>query len=318
MNLAVMEMSHRGGGLVALLGSVGEFGIAVGVASVVVAILYLKRVEQLKVAKSREWPRVRVVSFLLGIVSVIVGLVWPIPGLTMTSFSAHAGQHILVMSIAPLLLAMGAPMTLLLQTSPRSTKRRILAVLHSRAFRYAHFPPLVWLLYYGSMYLFFLTPVFPKIMDPSAMYRMDIANCVFLVFGAVFWWPVVDLDPIPFWRLSPAARAAALLIGIPLNTFLGLSLTQLAVPIAPMYTMGTTRAGADFLWGSGELVSLLPLALIFSDWMRSDRRKADRVERDRWKLDRSEPSSIDQEDEFDLSTAWERAWRQRGGGIPLE
>jgi putative copper resistance protein D len=313
-----MEMGRSGGGLLAIFGHIGEFGVAVGVAAVLIALLYLKKVEQLKLSKSREWPRSRIISFLLGIVAMMTGLVWPIPGLTMTSFSAHAGQHILVMNIAPLLLAMGAPMTLLLQTSSRPFKRRILSVLHSRAFRYAHFPPLVWLLYYGSMYLFFLTPLFPQIMDPSAMYRMDIANSVFFVFGAVFWWPVVDLDPIPFWRLSPAARAAALLLGIPLNTFLGLSLTQFTSPIAPMYTMGTTRAGADFLWGSGELVSLLPLALVYVDWMRSDRRKGERVERDRGKPVRAESSLPTREDEFDLSSAWERAWRQRGGGIPLE
>jgi cytochrome c oxidase assembly factor CtaG len=75
----------------------------------------------------------------------------------MEYFQAHVIQHLLLMIIAPPLLAMGAPMTLALQTSSRSGKVRLLSLLNSRPFKIATHPLPVWVLYYFSMFAFFLT-----------------------------------------------------------------------------------------------------------------------------------------------------------------
>ncbi|MGC8465138.1 MAG: cytochrome c oxidase assembly protein [Acidimicrobiales bacterium] len=311
--------STHGRGLYLPYGSIGLFGFGVFVLSVAVAILYLRGQRKLWDEKSRRWPWWRTLSFLVGLGSIDAALVWPISALTMRSFSAHAVQHVLVMVVGPMLLAAGAPTTLLLQGSSRRTKTVLLRILNSRTFRYVHFPPLVWLLYYGSMFVFFLTPLFGIIMDPKAMVRMDLVNVFFLAVALLFWWPVIAVDPIPSWRLSPAARAAALMLGVPLNTFLGLTLTQLTRPISSLYSLGSTRAGADFLWGSGEIFSLLPLVFIYIDWIRDEDRK------ERRGVLRAAGASVSsvssgQEDSGSqsrpLDRAWEESWKRYSGGIP--
>jgi putative copper resistance protein D len=238
----------------------------------------------------------------------------------MQSFSAHAVQHVLVMVVGPMLLAAGAPMTLFLQGSSRRIKVATLRILNSRVFRLVHFPPLVWLVYYGSMYVFFLTPLFGIIMDPQSMVRMDITNVFFLFIAVLFWWPVIAVDPIPAWKLSPAGRAAALMLGVPLNTFLGLTMTQLTRPIASFYSLGSTRAGADFLWGSGEIFSLLPLVFIYLDWIRDEERKERRAALSRNNADQSvlheHARGGTADGDRPLDRAWEESWKRRAGGIP--
>ena len=77
--------------------------------------------------RGRSWSAKRTVSFMAGLVALIIALQSPVATYTMDYFQAHVIQHLLLMVIAPPLLAMGAPMTLALQTSSRRTKVRLLA-----------------------------------------------------------------------------------------------------------------------------------------------------------------------------------------------
>ena len=97
-------------------------------------------------------------SFFAGIVTVDIALQSPVATLTGSYFEAHVIQHLLLMIIAPALLAMGAPMTLILQTSRRRTKTSGCASSTARLLLSLSHPLMVWLLYYGTMLAFFLTP----------------------------------------------------------------------------------------------------------------------------------------------------------------
>src|SRR6266498_1691833 len=50
-------------------------------------------------------------------------------------FSLHVVQHVLLGMVAPLLLVLGAPVTLALQAASRPAQRKILRVLHSGPIR---------------------------------------------------------------------------------------------------------------------------------------------------------------------------------------
>src|SRR3974390_2996197 len=96
----------------------------------------------------------RTVSFLAGLVALDLALQSPVATFSMGYFQAHVVQHLLLMVVAPPLLALGAPMTLALQTSRRETKVRLLGLLNSRPFRLLTHPLPVWCLYYFSMFAF--------------------------------------------------------------------------------------------------------------------------------------------------------------------
>jgi putative copper resistance protein D len=175
------------------------------------------------------------------------------------------------MVIAPPLLAMGAPMTLALQTSSRQTKVRLLKILNSRPFQVLTHPVPVWFLYYFSMFAFFLT--FALNFAMLHMWVMDVINVGFLFASTLFWWPIIGVDPIPHWQMSHGARLTNLLIGIPVESFLALALMSNVRPAASMYSLASTHSGAGILWIGAELFTVIAIIPVFIQWVRLEERK---------------------------------------------
>ncbi len=259
---------------------IAPFSFAVLALSVLAVAWYVAAMAKLE-TRGRRWARRRLVSFALGVATVEIALGSSVAVLAGTSFPAHIVQHLLLMVVAPPLLALGAPMTLALQTSARPTKVRLLKVLHSRPFAVITHPVLVWFLYYGSMIAFFLSPALGFAMDH--MFVMDVINVAFLGGATLFWWPMVGLDPIPRWQMGHGLRFLNLLIGIPFESFLGVALLLSSRPVAPMYTLAGTHAGGGLLWAATEAATAVALVPMFSQWFTADTRQAvrDDARRDR-------------------------------------
>ena len=149
---------------------------------------------------------------MLGLVVVDLALQSPVATLTGTYFQAHVVQHLLLMIAAPPLLALGAPSTLLLQTSSRRTKSTWLKILNSRPFGVLTHPVTVWFLYFGVMFAFFLTSLINVAMEH--MWLMDVMNLLFLLTGTLYWWPMVGIDPIVHWRMGYGARMVNIAMGL--------------------------------------------------------------------------------------------------------
>jgi putative membrane protein len=167
-------------------------------------------------------------------------------------------------------------MTLALQTSQRPTKRRLLAVLQSKPFQLISNPIPVFFLYYLSMYAFFLTGALGYAM--THMWVMDLINLGFLAGATLFWWPMVGIDPIPHWNMNPGLKLLNLLIGVPVESFLGVALLMNSTPAAPMYSLATTHLGGGVLWVATEVATVAALVPIYSQWTRADARAARRID----------------------------------------
>jgi putative copper resistance protein D len=249
------------------------FALVVLATAIACAVWYM-RAEWALSARGRRWSGKRTLSFMLGLAAIVVALQSPVATFTMEYFQAHVIQHLLLMVIAPPLLAMGAPMTLALQTSSRSTKVRLLAFLNSRPFEVLTHPIPVWCLYYLSMFAFFLTFALNFAMEH--MWVMDLVNLGFLFASSLFWWPIVGLDPVPHWKMSHGVRMANLLIGVPVESFLALALLSASRPPAAMYSLSSTHAGAGILWIGAELFTFLALIPVFVQWIRFEERNTAR------------------------------------------
>jgi len=242
---------------------------------VVTAAWYLRARSELAV-RGRHWSWNRTASFLAGLAALDVALQSPVATFTMEYFQAHVVQHLLLMVVAPPLLAMGAPMTLALQTSGRDTKVRLLGILNSQPFRWMTHPLTVAVVYYFSMFAFFLT--FALDVAMRHIWLMDLINLAFLFASTLFWWPIVGLDPIPHWRMSHGGKLANLLIGVPIESFLGLALLSTTHPAASMYSLAGTHSGAALLWIGAELFTFLALIPVFVQWVRFEERKGARYD----------------------------------------
>jgi putative membrane protein len=251
------------------------FALFVLVVLVGVAYWYLRADWQLAV-RGRRWPWTRTVAFLAGLVAIDVALQSPVATFTGSYFQAHVLQHLLLMVVAPPLLALGAPSTLLLQTASRRTKVAWLRVLRSRPFAVLTHPVTVWILYFGVMFAFFLSSLINTAMHHMAL--MDGLNVLFLLGGCLYWWPMVGRDPIVHWKMGYGTRMVNILLGGPPEVILGLAILSARTPIATMYSLGSTHAGGALLWISTEVVVAVAFFPIFWQWSRSDERAATRID----------------------------------------
>jgi cytochrome c oxidase assembly factor CtaG len=273
-----MSMAHQGPitlHQVLTVWQISPWSIAVTVVLAGMAAWYLVSVRRLA-ARGRRWHGWRTASFVAGLITVEIALCSSVAVLAMDSFTAHVIQHLLLMILAPPLAALGAPMTLLLQSSGRPTKRRALAALHSRPFAVVRHPITVFFLYYLSMYAFFLTPALQYAMQH--MWVMDVINVGFLLGATLFWWPMVGVDPIPRGRMNPGFKLVNLIVGIPIESFLGIAILLATSPVASMYTLASTHTGGGVLWAASEFATIIALVPIFVEWSRADERAGRRLD----------------------------------------
>ena len=247
----------------------GPFVLTVAAVLVGAGLSYL-RSEWAMAASGRRWPGIRTASFLTGLLTVDLALQSPVAAFTADYFQAHIIQHLLLMLIAPTLLCLGAPLTLYLEARPRGARPWPLRLARSRTFRVLSHPVPVWFLYYFSMFAFFLTSALNFAM--LHMWVMDLINIGFLLSALLFWWPLVGSDPVFHWSTSAGARLTNLVIGIPVESFLALALISDRHPAASMYTISSTRSGAELLWVAAELLTLVAIVPVFAQWLREERR----------------------------------------------
>jgi cytochrome c oxidase assembly factor CtaG len=182
--------------------------------------------------------------------------------------------------VAPLLLALGAPITQLLRaSSPATRQRRILPILHSRVVMILGHPILAWILFAGVMWGTHFGPVFNASLEDPLTH--DLEHVAYLAVGLLFWWPVVGLDPSPH-RMSHPARIGYAFLQMPQNSFLAMSILFADSSLYPHYaTLGSPygidalsdqRLAAGIMWVFGDLVFLLSTLVLLGGWMRSEAR----------------------------------------------
>jgi putative membrane protein len=256
--------------------STGPFAILVLLASVALFAWYVDAAVKVR-AKGRSWRGRRILSFGFGLAAIVYALAGPVSVWVMRYFPAHIVQHLLLMILAPSLLAMAAPVTLALQTTTGLTRRLITSFLHSRFLHVITFPLVVVLAYYGVMWWFFTTSAVGYAMEH--MWLMDLLNLLFLAGGVLFWWPLVGKDPILHWRMGWGAKMLSLAFGIPFETFLGLTIAGAHTSLAPMYSLPDWIAGGDVLWGLSEMLTTAAIAIVIANWIASEERQAKRMAR---------------------------------------
>ncbi|HUZ20635.1 MAG TPA: cytochrome c oxidase assembly protein [Acidimicrobiales bacterium] len=282
---------------------------------VAVAVWYL-RADWSLAARGRRWPGGRTAAFMAGLVSIDIALQSPVAAFTGSYFQAHVIQHLVLMAVAPPLLALGAPSTLLLQTAGRRTKQRWIALLRSRPFAALSHPITAWFLYFGLMVAFFLTPLVNVAMNHMAL--MDFLNLTFFFGGTLYWWPMIGNDPIMHGRMGHGARMLNILLGSGVEAFLGVAILANVHPIASMYNLASTHAGGALLWTSTEVVTLAAFVPIYLQWMRSEDRAGARADRDAAAAEARDPSAPPRPPVIRELSEWELAWIARTGSVPLQ
>lgn len=226
--------------------------------------------------RGRRWPKARLGAFVAGVASMVVALNSGVGYFDDASFTDHVAQHLIMMSLGPPLLAMGAPVTLALQSLPRGPKKRLLGLLHSPALRLAVLPGVGLSLMVVTMYAYFMTGIYAYSLTHPLFH--DATHLWFVAVGCLYWWPVLSPDPLPR-HLGLGAKLALLGVGIPFMSFLGIGIMNMARPISPLGTLAGTHAGGSVLWEFGDMFNVVAIVVLFRRWAKAEEREAARVGR---------------------------------------
>jgi putative membrane protein len=221
--------------------------------------LYLFGVRRLG-GRGGRWSRWRTASTVAGAACIIAAFVPPLTA-NDDRFPIHAVQHLLLGMLGPLLIALGAPLSLLLRTSTRDHRRVISRLLRARAVVLLGHPVVAAALVASGMWALYLTPLYSLTLRHSLLHEALHVYAVLtgILFAAVF----VGVDPIPRTRFG--LRAAALLSALALHAILAktLYIHGLAGAAVPP---SDRQFGAQTLWYGGDLIELGLLVTFFWRW----------------------------------------------------
>ncbi len=267
--------------------------LAVGLLAVAIAYLYgAYRMER----RGNHWPVVRTLSFLVpGLGGIAAVTMTGVGAYDDTLLSVHMVQHMILSMIAPIFLALGAPVTLALRTLPLGGRRGLMAVLHSRVVKVFTFPLFAYGLFVVTPFALYFTGLYRLTMTNDLVH--ELVHLHFILVGCLFFWPLLGIDPLP-GRWPYPGRALLMFLSTPFHTVLGLTIMQSAELIGgdyyPSLRLGWADPFADqrlaggILWAGGEMVSVTMLAVLVVQWMRQAERESRRVDR---QLDREEEAA---------------------------
>ena len=253
--------------------------------------LYLWGVTILR-RRGDRWPWGRTVAFVVvGMGSFFVATSSALGAYDTTLLSVHMVQHMVLSMLVPLSLALGAPVTLALRTLPAAPRRWLLAVLHSRVAKVLTFAPLTLALYVVSPWALYFSGWYSASLHSDYVHEMMHVHLVLV--GAMFFWPLMGIDPIP-GRLAYPFRLLVVVLTLPFHAFLGVTImgqTELLggdwYPSLHEGPMGAWLpdphddqhlAGA-ILWGAGDVVGLGFIVVLFVQWVRASMKEAAREDR---------------------------------------
>lgn len=237
-------------------------------------IAYLWGVRRLS-GKGRAWPISRTVSFVLGELTLALGLVSGIDAHD-ELFTIHTLQHILISMVAPIFLALSAPITLALQAGSRRVQTTLVKLLRSRVARVISSPLFTWPFYGVSLFALYFTGLYALTLRNDTVHNL--VHLHLILAGCLFWWPAVGTDPLPH-RLGYWAKMLYLLLAMPFHTILGMALESQSKAIAPGTTLSQLHTGGGLMWVAGEAAGLIGTLVVFVQWLRADERQARRFDR---------------------------------------
>ncbi|MEU8901945.1 cytochrome c oxidase assembly protein [Streptomyces mirabilis] len=245
------------------------------------------------VRRGDKWSVGRTIAFVLGVLTVMLVMCTKLNDYGMVMFSVHMVQHMVISMLSPILILLGAPITLALRALPvaatRGTKgprELLLMFLHSRYMRIITHPAFTIPLFIASLYALYFSPIFDFLMGSKTGHIAMM--CHFLAVGLVFFWPIMGVDPGPH-RPGYLMRMLELFAGMPFHAFFGIALMMASAPMVETYKNPPASLGIDALsdqsaaggiaWAFSEIPSVLVLIALLFQWYASEKRQARRTDR---------------------------------------
>ncbi|MEV4511208.1 cytochrome c oxidase assembly protein [Dactylosporangium sp. NPDC049525] len=251
------------------------------------------------------WPVHRLAVWTAGWAVVVLATSSGLARYAPVLFSAHMAVHMALSMLAPILLVLGAPVTLALRALRPSgepgwpgPREWLTAALHSRPAGLLSHPLVALAVYVSSLYGLYFTGLFELALRSHAAHLAMQTH--FLVAGYLFFHALIGVDPGR--RPAPyPLRMVLLFAAMALHAIFGLAVQQSTTLLAVdwyttlarpwgMSPLDDQRLGGGIAWSFGELPTAAVAIILLTQWWRADQREAQRVDR---AIDRAEADGED-------------------------
>jgi putative copper resistance protein D len=254
----------------------------------IAAVTYGRGVLRLR-RRGGTWNIGRTFAWYGGLAVISVGTLSGLAEYGRTAFSLHMTQHMVLSMIAPVLLVLGAPITLALRALPASSPNRpagprewLLAGLQSPVAKVLTHPVTAFVLFITAPYMLYFSGLFETAMREH--WAHELMHVHFVLVGFLFFESLIGTDPIPY-RASYPMRMVTLFASLAFHAFFAVALISSDTVIASTYYETLSRpwwpdlldeqtSGGSFAWAFGELPGLIVLLVLLIQWSREDDRRA--------------------------------------------
>ncbi|MBP1821840.1 bifunctional copper resistance protein CopD/cytochrome c oxidase assembly protein [Mycobacterium sp. OAE908] len=281
-----------------------RFDLIFGTAAIVMAGLYVFGVRRLR-RRGDAWPVGRTAAWLCGCAALLFTTSSGLGRYMPAMFSMHMVAHMLLSMLVPILLVLGAPVTLALRALPTAGRAEppgprewLLAALHSRVSRFLTHPIVATVVFVAGFYGLYFGGLFDAAVSNHAAHLL--MNVHFLLSGYLFYWVVIGVDPTPR-PIPQLGKVAMVFASLPLHAFFGVVLMGMQTVLGLTFyrslalswhtdLLGDQRLGGGIAWAAGEVPLVVVMIALLIQWRRSDQRDAKRLDR-----------AADRDDDADLN-----------------
>ncbi|WP_084459233.1 cytochrome c oxidase assembly protein [Mycolicibacterium houstonense] len=270
-----------------------RFDPLIGTAAIVLALGYLVAVARLR-RRGDRWQPGRTIAWTLGCAALLIASSSGVRAYGSAMFSVHMGEHMALNMFIPVLLVLGAPVTLALRVLPAAPKDHapgprewLMWFVHSPVTRFLSHPVTAFVLFVGSLYLVYFTPLF----DTLIRYHWghEFMSVHFLLTGYLYYWGIIGIDPGPR-RLPFLGRLGLLFAVMPFHAFFGIATMTMSSALGDTFYRSVNlpwlqsisddqHVGGAIAWGSSELPVIIVVIALVAQWVRQDRRMGARQDR---------------------------------------
>ncbi|MGG7466584.1 MULTISPECIES: cytochrome c oxidase assembly protein [unclassified Plantibacter] len=253
---------------------------------------YLAGVYRLR-KRGDSWSILRTISWVLGLLVLMYLTSGGINAYQPYLFSVHMLGHMGLTMLVPVLLVPGAPVTLIARAvkkrddGSRGGREWVLLAVHSKFAGVIANPIVAAVLFAGSLWVFYYTPLFRWSMTDHIGHEWMVIH--FTITGYLFVQSLIGIDPVPK-RLSYPMRLLVLLATMAFHAFFGLAImSSTGLFLADWFgamgrtwgqtPLGDQQTGGGIAWSVGEIPTVALAIAVAIQWSRNDEKEAKRLDR---------------------------------------
>ncbi|HEX2060333.1 MAG TPA: cytochrome c oxidase assembly protein [Thermoanaerobaculia bacterium] len=253
---------------------------ATAISLVCIAVLYVAGLRRLWTSDGGRLTitRWRAIAFFVGWLAAAVALVGPLDRLSDVLFSAHMGQHELLMLVAAPLMVLGRPFIAMLWSSPRPARSVVAAIARHRAWSFLTGPFTVLVLHAVVLWMWHVPSLFEAALHSELIHAVQ--HLAFFITAALFWFALLHGR---YGKLGYGVGVLYVFATMMHTQILGALLTFGSRIWYPTHAARTAAAGVNpiddqqfagiLMWIPFGLVFLFIVLALFAAWLGEAERR---------------------------------------------